>query len=197
MADHLRLSFWFPGFAPDEMLPRLAEVLRCFPFSESRPGIHYASVQPLSWGEPSVLEEGFDPGDGIDAAITALAEYAQPDFALTVEAWWDLWVLDPDSHEWVLQPEKVTFTAQGPEFDDGAFAESGHILINFGLDFPFLHEGLELNGEDSLRVKANVAALIEFTHRVEQRTKTTDRVLWTDSEENLAQKLIARLQQVQ
>ncbi len=197
MADHLRLSLWFPGFAPDEMLPRLAEVLRCFPFSEARPGIHYASVQPLNWGEPSVLEEGFDPGDGIDAAITALDEYAQSDYALTVEAWWDLWVLDLDSHEWILRQEKVSFTAQGAEFDDGAFAESGHILINFGLDFPFLHEGLELNDEDSLRVKANVAALIEFTHRVEQRTHTTGRVLWTDSEENLAQKLIARLQQVQ
>ena len=86
---------------------------------------------------------------------------------------------------------------QGLEFDAGAFAESGHILIDFGLDFPFLHEGVDLSADDALRVKANVAAVIEFTHRVERNCNTTGRVLWSESEENLAQKLIARLQQVQ
>jgi hypothetical protein len=132
-----------------------------------------------------------------EEAAEALREYAQPDFALSLEAYWDLWVLDAASREWVLRPEKVIFTAQGLEFDEGAFAESGHILIDFGLDYPFLQEEVEMNAEDALRVKANVAALIEFTHRVERNCNTTGRVLWSETEENLAQKLIARLQQVQ
>lgn len=197
MADSLKLSFWFPGFEPEEMLGRMQEVLRCFPFSEQHPGVHYASVQPLSWNEPTNFEEGFSPGISPEEAAQAVAEYAQPDYAITFEAYWDLWVLDESGHNWVLQPEKVTFTAQGLEFDGGAFAESGHILIDFGLDYPFLHEEAALNAEDALRVKANVAALIEFTHRVEHNCRTTGRVLWSESEENLAQKLIARLQQVQ
>jgi hypothetical protein len=197
MADTLNLSLWFAGFDTEVMLPRLVEVLRHFPFSESRSGVQYASVQPVDWGEPTLFEESFSPGATGEEAAEALAEYAQADFAVSLEAYWDLWVLDEESKEWVLGPAKVIFTAQGLEFDEGGFAERGHIMIDFGLDFPFLHEGVELNADDALRVKANVAALIEFTHRVERNCHTTGRVLWSESEENLAQKLIARLQEVQ
>jgi hypothetical protein len=197
VADTLNLSLWFPGFDAELMLPRMVEVLRHFPFSESHSGVQYAAVQAVSWTEPSLFEESFSPGVTGEEAAEALREYAQADFALSLEAYWDLWVLDAASKEWVLRPEKVIFTAQGLEFDEGVYAESGHILIDFGLDFPFLHEGVDLNANDALRVKANVAALIEFTHRVERECNTTGRVLWSESEENLAQKLIARLQQVQ
>ena len=197
MADTLNLSLWFPGFDAELMLPKLVEVMRHFPFSESRSGVQYASVQPVDWAEPTLFEEAFSPGASTEEAAATLAEFAEMDCALSMEAYWDLWMLDAETAEWVLRPETVVFTAQGLEFDEGAFAESGHILIDFGLDFPFLHEGVELSSEDALRVKANVAALIEFTHRVERDCNTTGRVLWSESSENLAQKLIARLQQVQ
>ena len=226
MADTLNLSLWFPGFDAELMLPRLVEVLRHFPFSESRGGVTYASVQPVDWSEPTLFERGWSPGVSADEAAEALREHAQADFALTLEAYWDLWVLPPQHangdpnlpasgrlglnsgragnpvhdearNEWVLTPEKVTFTAQGLAFDEGAFAQSGHILIDFGLDFPFLHEDMNLDPDDALRVKANVAALVEFIHRIERNCNTTGRVLWSESDDNLAQKLIARLQQVQ
>jgi hypothetical protein len=197
MSDTLNLSLWFPGFDAELMLPRLIEVLRHFPFSESRGGVHYASVQPVDWAEPTLLERGWSPGVSAEEAAEALREHAQADFALTLEAYWDLWVLDEMGKNWVLTPQKVTFTAQGLDFDEGSFAESGHILIDFGLDFPFLHEDVNLSPENALRVKANVAALIEFIHRVERNCHTTGRVLWSESDDNLAQKLIARLQQVQ
>lgn len=197
MADTLHLSLWFPGFDADQMLPRLVEVLRQFPFSESCGGVRYASVQPVDWSEPTLFEQGFSPGVAAGEAAEMLHEYAQADFALSLEAYWDLWVLDAASRQWVLRPEKVSFTAHGLDFDAGSFAESGHILVNFGLDFPFLHEGVELDPDDALRVKANVATLVEFTHRAERECRTTGRLLWSESDENLAQKLIARLQQAQ
>jgi hypothetical protein len=197
MADSLNLSLWFPGFDADLMLPRLTQVLHFFPFSASRGGVQYASVQPVNWSEPTLFERSFTPGASPEEAAAELASYAQPDYAISFEVYWDLWVLDAASHQWVLRPEKVLFTAQGLDFDEGAFASTGHILVDFGLDYPFLHEEVELNPDDALRVKANVAALIEFTHRVEQSCNTTGRVLWSESSENLAQKLIARLQQVQ
>jgi hypothetical protein len=197
MADTLNLSLWFPGFDAELMLPRLVEVLRHFPFSQSRGGVQYASVQPVDWAEPTLFEQSFSPGVSAEEAAQALREHAQADFALSLEAYWDLWTLDAAGQQWVLTPERVIFTAQGLEFDEGTFAESGHILIDFGLDFPFLHEDVNLSPDDALRVKANVAALIEFIHRLERNCHTTGRVLWSESDDNLAQKLIARLQQVQ
>ena len=197
MADTLNLSLWFPGFDAELMLPRLMEVLRHFPFSESRGGVQYVSVQPVDWAEPTLFEQGFSPGVSAEEAAEALHEYAQADFAISLEAYWDLWMLDATTKQWELVPEKVTFIAQGVEFDEGAFAGSGHILIDFGLEFPFLHEDVQLSADDALRVKANVAALIEFIHRVERNCRTTGRVLWSESDDNLAQKLIARLQQMQ
>jgi hypothetical protein len=38
--------------------------------------------------------------------------------------------------------------------------------------------------------------LIDFTQRVEKNCGITGRVLWSESDENLAQKLIAKLQRV-
>ena len=62
MVDTLNLSLWFPGFDAELMLPRMVEVLRHFPFSESRSGVQYASVQPVDWAEPTLFEESFAPG---------------------------------------------------------------------------------------------------------------------------------------
>jgi hypothetical protein len=197
MADTLNLSLWFPGFDAELMLPRLVEVLRHFPFSEARGGVRYASVQPVDWSQPTIFEEGYEPGVTPEEAAESLRAYAQPDFAISLEANWDLWMLNSDTKEWELVPEKVTFIAQGMEFEEGAYAETGHILIDFGLDFPFLHEDVSLSADDALRVKANVAALVEFIHRVEHHCRTTGRLLWSETDDNLAQKLIARLQQRQ
>ena len=79
MADTLNLSLWFPGFDAEMMLPRMVEVLRHFPFSESRGGVRYASVQPVNWAEPSLFEESFSTGVTAEEAAAALGEYAQAD----------------------------------------------------------------------------------------------------------------------
>jgi len=47
------------------------------------------------------------------------------------------------------------------------------------------------------RVRDNVQKLIAFTSAVEKNCGTSARLLWSESDENLAQKLIARLQKVQ
>jgi hypothetical protein len=46
-------------------------------------------------------------------------------------------------------------------------------------------------------VRANVQKLVEFTGAAEKNSGASARLLWSESEENLAQKLIARLQKVQ
>ncbi len=196
MADSLYLSLWFPSFDAEEMLPRAVTVLKQFPFSAASPGVRYAAVHPVDWSEPTVMEQRFTPPVSPDELPAALSEFMETDYALALEVYWDLW--SPDERgEWTLGPNKVDLLVNGIEFDDGAFRDRGHIEIEFGLDFPFLYEERDLSHADEERVKANVAKLVEFTQKLEKNAGLRGRVLWSESDENLAQKLIARLQKVQ
>ena len=196
MPDSLYLSLWFPSFDAEEMLPRTVMVLKQFPFSAASPGVRYVAVHPVDWSEPTIMEQRFTPPASPDEAATALAEFAEPDYAIGLEAYWDLWTPN-DSGEWTLSPSKVDFVMNGVAFEDGAFRDRGHVEIDFGLDFPFLYEERDLSAADEERVKANVAKLVDFTQKLEKNAGVRGRVLWSESDENLAQKLIARLQKVQ
>ena len=197
MADPLYLSLWFPSFPESEMMPRLFSVVRRFPFSASRPGITYVAVHPVSWSEATVLEQRFRPGLEPEQAIAIAGELLHRDYAYLLEANWDLWTRSEDTAEWLLEPHAVKFIAQGLGFDDATFEQSGHVQVDFGLDTPFLFEDTELDQIGEARVRANVQKLVEFTSAVEKNCGISGRVLWSESEENLAQKLIERLQKVQ
>jgi hypothetical protein len=197
MPDPLYLSLWFPDFSGPAMLPYVLAVLRQFPFSAQRPGVTYASVQPVSWNEASVLERRFVPGIDAEEAVMLAADLIHDDYAYVFDAYWDLWTPDDSGREWQMLPSLVKFIVQGEEFDDGAQEQTGHVEIDFGLDAPFLQENVELTEETQRKVRDNVARLVEFTMKAEKNTRASGRLLWSESEENLAQKLIARLQKVQ
>jgi hypothetical protein len=197
MADPLYLSLWFPDFTGPAMLPHTLAVLQQFPFSEQRPGITYAAVQPVSWNEASVLERRFVPGIAPEEAIIVTADLIHDDYAYTFDAFWDLWTPDEKGETWLLVPSLVKFIVQGEEFDDGAHHETGHIEVDFGLDSLFIQENIELTDETQAKIRDNVAKLVEFTKKAEMNTRATSRRLWSESEESLPQKLIARLQKVQ
>jgi len=197
MPDPLYLSLWFPDFSGPAILPHVLAILEQFPFSNLRPGICYVAVQPVSWNEASVLEHRFSPGIGAADAVLITADLIHDDYAYTFDAYWDLWVPDLSTGQWNLSPSLVKFNAQGQDFDEGAQEQTGHIEIDFGLDSPFLQENIELTDEAQTKVRANVAKLVEFTLNSEKNTRASGRLLWSESEENLAQKLIARLQKVQ
>ena len=91
----------------------------------------------------------------------------------------------------------MKFIVQGEEFDDRGHQETGNIEIDFGLDSLFVQEGIELTEETQAKIRDNVAKLVEFTKKAEMNTRATSRRLWSESEESLPQKLIARLQKVQ
>jgi len=196
MADSLYLSLWFPSFEEPEILPRTVSVLEQFPFSHARTGVTYVALHPVSWNEPTILERRFDPGIPPDEAAGVAADLVHDDYAYVFEAYWDLWFPPDPGDKWILAPLRVRFVAQGLEFDERSAGEAGHIQIDFGLDTPFLHEELSLTEETEDRVPANIQKLVGFTAQLEKNTGATGRLLWSESEENLAQKLIARLQRV-
>lgn len=197
MPDSLNLSLWFPDFSGPAMLPHVMAVLQQFPFSAERPGITYLSVQPVSWNEASVLERRFTPGIEPAQAVLVAADLIHDDYAYVFDAYWDLWMPEDSGREWRLLPSLVKFIVQGEEFDDAAQQQTGHIQTDFGPDAPFLQENIELTDEAQTKVRENLARLVEFTVKAEKNTRARGRLLWSESGENLAQKLIARLQTTQ
>jgi hypothetical protein len=197
VADSLFLSLWYPDFEVEDMLPRALSVMRQFPFSAERPGIKYVALHPVSWDEATILEQSFPHGIQPEAAVLVAADLLHEDYAYVFEAAWDLWMLSEGEKEWFLKPSLVRFVVRGQEFDEGSFRKEGHIQVDFGPDSPFLQEHVKLTEEAEMQVRANVQKLVDFTAGVEKNSGTSGRLLWSESEENLAQKLIARLQKVQ
>jgi hypothetical protein len=200
MADRLYLSIWFPSFRDTEMITRLLSVTRQFPASPQKGGVGYLAVHSISWSEPELFQQTFDYRIDPESALQFAAEFLQEDNAYELEMLWDLWmpVQEEDLDEtWEVKPQLVKFIAFGSKFEEATYQQNGHIQVDFGLDTPFLYEDVELTAAVENRVKANVHKLVSFTTAVEKNCGISGRVLWSESEDNLAQKLIERLQKVQ
>jgi hypothetical protein len=196
MPDPLYLSLWFSTFEADDMLPRALAVMRQFPFSVQQPGITYVALHPVSWNEPTILEQRFRPGIPAEEAVLIASDLLHEDYAYLFEAFWDLWVAGNDD-AWTLKPSQVKFLVHGTEFDHRVYEQEGHIQVDLGFDSPFLQEDVPMTVEAAASVRANVQKLVEFTSKIEKNSSASARLLWSESDQNFAQKLIARLQRVQ
>ena len=144
-----------------------------------------------------MLERRFPAGIDAGQATLIAAELVHDDYAYVFEAYWDLWTPDSAGTNWVLEPAAVRFIAQGENFDEGSYEQTGHIQIDFGLDSFFLQPETELSEQTRAKIRDNVAKLVQFSTSVERTSGASARLLWSESEESLAQKLIARLHKVQ
>jgi hypothetical protein len=111
-------------------------------------------------------------------------------------------LLDPDT-PWKLRTHTVRILGFGPNFDVAGYEQNGHLLVDFGLDTPWvpdvpLHtlEDEPLDEEAQIHIQQNIEKLLAFTLLVEKNCGISSRLLWTESGEPLAEKLIARLQRV-
>ena len=84
----------------------------------------------------------------------------------------------------------------GPKFDDASFDQNGHIRVDFGLDTPWVLEDAEMDALAAKHIQQNIEMLLAFTLSVEKHCGISSRLLWTESGEPLAEKLIARLQRL-
>jgi hypothetical protein len=97
---------------------------------------------------------------------------------------------------WKLEPARVRIAGFGPEFDVGAYDQNGHVRVEFGLDTPWVQEDAEMTREDAAKIQQNIEKLLAFTLLIEKHCGISSRLLWTESGEPLAEKLIARLQRL-
>ena len=106
---------------------------------------------------------------------------------------------DPDT-PWKLRTHTVRILGFGPNFDVAGYEQNGHILIDFGLDTPWVLDSSPddepLDEEAQIHIQQNVEKLLAFTLLIEKNCGISSRLLWTESGEPLAEKLIARLQRV-
>jgi hypothetical protein len=206
MADQLYLSLWYPNFRLVMLPAAIERVMELFGQVAGSSRVKAAAAYPISWNEAPayqrVYDEEYEPDMEASQprlAISAAIEMLHDDFAYEFELIWELWTpessggLDPI---WKKEPSVVRIIGYGAQFDEGAYEQNGHIRIDFGPDTPFLQEDVSLDKEAAEHVKQNVQMLVDFTNAIQQHGGISTRLLWSESGESLAQKLIARLQSV-
>ena len=221
MADQLYLSLWFPNFRLQSLPAALICVLRQFINVSREAGSHpelsrvaAASAYPIDWTESPIYQriyvndersQGSDPDASTpDNAVAEATEQLHDDSAYEFEMRWRLWVPEPNpaglDTTWRLEPTRVRVVGFGPDFDLGSYEQNGHIRVDFGLDTPWTFEGQSeeesLDEDAAKRVQQNVEKLLAFTLSIEKHCGISSRLLWTESGEPLAEKLIARLQRL-
>lgn len=202
MADQLYLSLWYANFRFAELPAAMERVTRQFGAVSGNDKVRAATVYPLSWQEAPVYQRVYGEKDAPqeatpEPAIAAATEMLHEDYAYEFEMTWELWIADAGGGldaVWKKEARVVRITGLGPEFDEGSFEQNGQIRIDLGSDTPFLQEEVELNEKSADYVKQNVQKLVDLTAAIQKNAGATTRLLWSESGENLAQKLISRLQ---
>lgn len=182
------------------MVDRLLCVLKRVSASARRPGLAQLSVRGISSHEPPVLQLAPKEDAGVENVLDIAREFVHDDVSIEAVLYWDLWVPQQEPGglvRWELRPQELTVTAHGTQFEESLFVDAGHIQIDFGLESPFLQEQVELTPEAERRIQDNIAKLVKFTSEVEAQCAIRGRILWSEANDNLAQKLIERLQRVQ
>jgi hypothetical protein len=224
MADQLYLSLWYPNFRLESLPFALTGVLRQFALvaqsdqkERAFDRVTAASAYPIDWTESPTYQRIYvnderaqgsadTEGSIIENAVAEATEQLHDDMAYEFEMQWMLWIparslpQDADSvdvaTQWKLIPVKTRVTGFGPNFDQGSYDQNGHIRVDFGLDTPWVLEDEFVSKDAAEKTKQNVEKLLAFTLSVEKHCGISTRLLWTESGEPLAQKLIARLQRV-
>jgi hypothetical protein len=217
MADQLYLSLWFANFRFAELPQATIGVLRQFARVSGLPRVSAAAAYPVSFSEPPVYQRIYvldkradetadTKASMIEFAVSEATELLHEDTAYEFEMKWQLWQYEPGEGGldgmWRKQPTTVKFLAFGPEFDDATFEQNGQIRVDFGLDTSWVFDEDEVWADEDARAEAaaktkeNVEMLLAFTLLVQKECGISSRLLWTESGEPLAEKLVARLQRL-
>jgi len=183
MPGDLYLSYWLRGFTATNMLRHFAAALSQFPFSRISPRLTLR-VYALEYAEPPLLERGFE-GPEIEEVLHAAAEFGNDDCAYEISAAWDIWQWSEDVREWILAPSMVRITCYAPLFPSD-FGEQ--IRFDLGDEDHFVPPDLA-RAAIHTTLRSNIRSLIHMGKDLDQVLKFERRALWSESGQNLAERL--------
>jgi hypothetical protein len=225
MANHAYLRVWTRDFSLETMLAEFARFLTTAPLSATQNTFSELIVQAVDATEIPVAEWDLRPLNPGPAEVTALAvQHLNADTAYTANAKWDLWSFDIESMKWRHQPEPLTLTCHGLEYDGGLAEESGHFMADLGFEHFFTgHGGLLAPGAASnpfnssdhplehtfrqwmsasnnlkeyhAKTRENIQQLFNWVEAIERALPAERSELWSEGEENFEARLDAILAQ--
>ena len=205
MADLVYLDLWINNFTESNMLQHWGSALVEFPVSATSPGVRSLAIYPLRWSETPVLQQCVLEGADVEHVTGLAAEWLHADCAYEVEMNWDLWLqASPEAPGKRRQvPSPVSLVCFGKEFEDEGEERRCDLQVNFGLDYAFVPNPDELAHLQDIsememvrqRAQENIQQLLGFVRRLERKLPVAKKLLWSESGENLAEKILAGREQ--
>lgn len=183
MHDPLFLSLWLKHYSAVGLPLYLKKTVSVFPQSKLLPGGVFR-VYPLSFQEAPLHEEYFDGALDAQAAAERAQLHLHEDICFQVQLRWDLYQWTGD---WELKPSTVYLEIFGPQFDT---PRGEHIRLDLGPQRLYLPAAQS----DNLHpVQANIRSVLHLAQDLENELITERRLLWSEDEENFAERLKALL----
>ncbi len=225
MANRAYLRVRTRDFSAQTMIAELARFLTTAPITESGAGFRQLIVQPVDNTETPIAEWDLKIGTFGPAEVAALAaQNFAADTAYIVDAKWDLWNFDIETMKWRQEPMPLEIVCQGPLYDDGIAASTGHFVVDLGFEHLFTgHAGLLAPGaaknpfdtsdhplEETFRAwmssgenlkqyhqktKDNIQKLFRWVEAIEAALPVERSELWSEGEDNFEARLDAILAQ--
>ncbi len=223
MSNHAYLRARTRDFAESTMIPEFARFLTTAPLSTTKPGFRELIVQAIDSTETSVAEWDLrDQGYGAPEVSALAAQHLNADTAYIATASWDLWRFDVDTLTWKQEPQPITLTMHGVDYEEGLAASAGHFSADLGFEHFFTgHGGLLAPGAASnpfassdhpmehtfrqwmavpanlkeyhAKTRENIKLLFNWVEAVEQALPVERSELWSEGEENFEARLDAIL----
>lgn len=144
MANRAYLRVWTRDFSLQTMIAEFARFLTAAPIPEGQGRFQRLMVQAVDPTEAALDEIDLKDGAFSPAEVAALAaQHINEDTAYVVDARWDLWSFDIETMKWTYGPQPLELLCQGPAYDDGIAATTGHFVADLGFEHFFTgHAGL-------------------------------------------------------
>jgi hypothetical protein len=217
MPNRAYASVWVRDFREENMLSHLEHFLATVPLSATPPGFTGLTIRAVDFTETPLEEQDLRGYLTTPAEIIELArEHNSSDVSYEVAARWDLWVRDVETASWKKKPEGLDLVCYGPEYDSGAFAESGHFMADLGFEHLFTGHASLLAGENNRvaqpqhpeeahflmwmsqpqnlreyqeKTRENIQKLMGWMRAVEEALPVERFRLWSEGEENFEARL--------